>query len=324
MRTRSQVILKTLKLEKLSGKMHMVAKTMYLVTLKFRVYPLSLSLSNPNELSQELTPLDGALAFAEYYQDKLSKMPDWRVQYLEDTLISDRLEWKSKIRSSYLLPAVSKGKTIEILTPMGFRAVFKIDSKAHYEFSQEKRARHSESSQIFLRLGRRDDIIKAEILRRSLNIELTRKTKALPSSASGPYKAIDYIVKFNTPNLMWASIVEGISKEKLEEVLAVLKIFGIGKKRNMGWGDILNYCIHPLKDKKMNSVTSGYIVHNENLLETWRPWSPERLTQLIQNKEVEVEYKKFSLLDSKIGYGAERPPYWRKSLVIKSALFQIS
>lgn len=296
----------------------------YLVTLKFRTYPLSLSLSSPNELSQELMPLDGALAFAEYYKIKLSCESDWRMKYLEDTLNSKEVEWRSKTQSSYLLPAIVNDENLIVTTPMGFKAVFTIGTKAHYEFSQSQYPKRMESSQILLRLGRRDDIVKVEILRNSLGIEFPRKIKALPSSQSGPYKAVDYLVKTYTPNLMWVSVVEGISKEKLEELLSILKKFGIGKKRNMGWGDLLDYNIHPLDRDSRNSITSEYIVHNQKFLETWRPLSPEKIAELIKWPQRTVRNGKLSLLDSKIGYGAEKPPYWRKYLVVKSALFKVS
>ncbi|NJE42476.1 hypothetical protein [Thermococcus sp. GR6] len=298
----------------------------YLVTLKFRVYPLSLSLSNPNELSQEPFTLDGPLAFAEYYKKRLSNNADWRIQYLEDILITKELEWESNIRSSYLLPATLQGKKLTITTPMGFEAVFALDTKASYKLSQKQHAKRWESSQILLRLGRRDDIIKMESLRNSLGITLTRKTK-LPSSLSqsGPYKAIDYTVKLYTPNLMWASVVSGISQKKLEELLSILRKFGIGKKRNMGWGDLLEYRIYPLKSG--TTITPDYILHvheNSKFLEMWRPVSPEKIAELIKGPQRVTQYRKFSLLDSKIGYGAEKPPYWRRHLVIKSALFQVS
>ncbi len=296
---------------------------MYLVTLKFRAYPLSLSLSSPNELSQELIPLDGPLAFAEYYKTRLPNDSDWRIKYLEDVLTTKELEWISDIRSSYLLPCTVNEETLTITTPMGFKAVFNVDGKACYEFSREQRLGKWESSQIFLRLGRRDDIIKVEILRNSMGVSLTKKTKGLPSSQSGPYKAVDYSLRLYTPNLMWASIVSGISQRKLDELISILRKFGIGKKRNMGWGDLLEYQIYELKGK---NITSEYILHTQGeskFLETWRPISPERIAKLVTKLPKETRYKKFSLLDSKIGYGAEKPPYWRKHLVVKSALFQI-
>lgn len=158
---------------------------MYLVTLKFRIYPLALSLSNPNELSQEMLTLDGPLAFAEYYKQKLSKSEDWRVEYLEDTLFPEgELKWTSNIKSSYLLPATldRENEIVEALTPMGFSAMFSIDNqRARYKYSRGGYPRRLESSQIILRLGRRDDILKAEIFRKAENIALTKQVK-LPSS----------------------------------------------------------------------------------------------------------------------------------------------
>ncbi|WP_297064491.1 hypothetical protein [Thermococcus sp.] len=296
---------------------------MYLVTLKFRAYPLSFSLSSPNELSQELTPLDGPLAFAEYYKTKLSNDPDWRAKYLEDVLTTKELEWVSDIRSSYLLPCTVNKETLTITTPMGFKAVFNVDDEARYEFSERQRPKKWESSQIFLRLGRRDDIIKVEILRNSMGVSLTTKTKGLPSSQSGPYKAVDYSLRLYTPNLMWASIVNGISQRKLDELLRILRKFGIGKKRNMGWGDLLEYQSYKLKDK---NTTSDYIIHTQGelrFLETWRPISPEKIAKIMTKPPKGMGYAKLFLLDSKLGYGAEKPPYWRRNLVVKSALFLV-
>jgi len=294
---------------------------MYLVTLRFRAYPLSFSLSNPNELSQELIPLDGPLAFTEYYKTKLSNDPDWRAKYLEDVLTAKELEWVSDIRSSYLLPCTVNKETLTITTPMGFKAVFNVDDEARYEFSEGQRPKKWESSQIFLRLGRRDDTIKVEILRNSMGVSLTKKTKGLPSSQSGPYKAVDYSLRLYTPNLMWASIVNGISQRKLDELLRILGKFGIGKKRNMGWGDLLEYQSYKLENK---NITSDYILHTQGesrFLETWRPISPEKIAKIMTKPPKDIGYNKLSLLDSKIGYGAERPPYWRRNLVVKLALF---
>ncbi|ASJ06670.1 hypothetical protein [Thermococcus pacificus] len=294
---------------------------MYLVTLRFRAYPLSFSLSSPNELSQELMPLDGPLAFAEYYRTKLSHDPDWRIKYLEDVLTARELEWVSNIRSSYLLPCTVNEERLTITTPMGFKVVFNVNGEARYEFSERQHPKKWESSQIFLRLGRRDDIIKVEILRNSLGVSLTKRTKGLPSSQSGPYKAVDYSLRLYTPNLMWASIVDGISQRKLRELLYILRKFGVGKKRNMGWGDLLEYHIYELKSR---NITSSYILHAQGesrFLETWRPISPEKIAGMITKPPKGVEYNRLSLLDSKIGYGAERPPYWRRNLVVKSALF---
>jgi len=296
----------------------------YLVALRFRAYPLSFSLSSPNELSQELIPLDGPLAFAEYYKTRLPNDPDWRAKYLEDVLTIEELKWVSDIRSSYLLPCTVKEERLTITTPMGFNAIFSvIDDRTHYETSEKQQPKKWESSQIFLRLGRRDDIIKVEILRNSTGVNLTKKTKRLPISQSGPYKAVDYSLKLYTPNLMWASIVNGTSRRRLDELLHILGKFGIGKKRNMGWGDLLEYQIYELKGK---NITPDYILHTQGesrFLETWRPISPEKIAKMITKPPKGVRYNKLSLLDSKIGYGAERPPYWRRNLVVKSALFQI-
>ncbi|ALV63025.1 hypothetical protein ADU37_CDS13260 [Thermococcus sp. 2319x1] len=300
---------------------------MYLVTLKFRVHPLALSLSNPNELSQEMLTLDGPLAFAEYYKKKLSTSKDWRIKYLEDTLFPKKeLEWASSIKSSYLLPTVldKENEIVKLLTPMGFSALFSIDNqRAKYEYSKGKYPRRLESSQIILRLGRRDDILKAEVFRKAKNITLTKQVK-LPSSQSGPYKAVDYTVKLYTTHILWASIVDGISKKELEDLLLILKKFGIGKKRNMGWGDLLGYNIY---DLKKDSVTPEFIIHSSDdsrYLETIRPVSPKKIAELIGNPNRKTRSKKYVLIDSKLEYGADGPPYWRRQLVVKSALFQIT
>lgn len=311
--------------ESLNTIINKVIAVRYLVALKFRTFPLSLSLSSPNELSQEFIPLDGPLAFAEYYKIKLSANSDWRARYLEDTLTSKEIEWRSEIMSSYLLPAIRKDKSIMVITPMGFKVVFSLGNKARYELSERQYPRRMESSQILLRLGRRDDILKTEILRKSLGIELTRKIKALPSPQSGPYKSIDYLIKVYTPNLMWLAIVDGVSNQKkLKELLSILKQFGIGKKRNMGWGDLLDYYIYPLDHNSKSAITPRYVVHNQKYLETWRPWSPENIAKLVKGPQKVTKYRKLSLIGSKVGYGSETPPYWKKHLVIKYALFQVS
>lgn len=295
---------------------------MYLVTLKFRAFPLSLSLSSPNLLSQEFIPFDGPLAFAEYYKTKLSTSSDWRIQYLEDTLTSKELEWNSEIRSSYLLPAIRENNSLIVTTPMGFEVKFSVGNDARYESSERHHLYKAETSQIFLRLGRRDDIIKTALIRKQLGVKLN--VKSLPNSQSGPYKAVDYQVKIYATNLLWAAIVDGVSRDDLEELLSILKKLGIGKKRNMGWGDLLEYSVYPLNST--NTLTPEYIIHSGEYLETWRPLSPEKIVKLKneQEKKNEQENVIISLLDSKIGYGSENPPYWKRNIVVKSALFKIS
>lgn len=289
---------------------------MYLVTLKFGAFPLSLSLSSPNILSQEFIPFDGPLAFAEYYKAKLSTSSDWRIQYLEDTLTSKELEWNSEIRSSYLLPAIRENNSLIVTTPMGFEVKFSVGNDARYESSERHHLYKAETSQIFLRLGRRDDIIKTALIRKQLGVKLN--VKSFPNSQTdpqrGPYKAVDYQVKIYVTNLLWAAIVDGVSRDDLKELLSVLKKLGIGKKRNMGWGDLLDYSVYPLNST--NTLTPEYIIHSEEYLETWRPLSPEKIVEL-------RKIRKMSLLDSKIGYGSENPPYWKRNIVVKSALFKI-
>ncbi len=292
----------------------------YLVLLYFRFPPLHLSYSHPNVLVQDYIILDSAFAFAKYYETKLKNEVDWRKKYLEDSLTKTFDEFMDDLnisfRTSYLLPAYRIGNKLVVITPFEYRVTFKInEDSAEYVKSVEG---YTRENHIEIILSKRDDIIKVFSIYRNLKSVKWRTLSDIDPSRRA-YKSIQYTVRLKYTNLLWVSIVEGVAIECLNDYLNLLQKFGIGKKRNMGWGDLIRYEILKINNENISTQKVIHKLNGKRILEIIRPISPYTISDQIlrQNKSIIP-------LQIELGFGSDEPPYWQRKIIIKRAKFIVN
>ncbi|MEL9908244.1 MULTISPECIES: hypothetical protein [Thermoprotei] len=110
------------------------------------------------------------------------------------------------------------------------------------------------SRQENLWLRKRDDITKLEILNGE-HLKLIRMTASIDSRRGG-YRAIDVSLKIPIEYLStkMAFLASVRNTEILEEELKVLKRTGVGKKRDMGFGDLLGWKIYQVTASSNNNL----------------------------------------------------------------------
>jgi len=287
--------------------------TVYLVCLEFRTPPFTLQFRYPNAQISVPLVLDGAFAFL----NKYSGLDDWREEYLMDAF-GPIVHESPDINTSYILPAVENQQMVKFITPLGTCLVFEINDNAVFkEISNDSPTIVPFS----LRLNRRFALDKALSLETSAdNFKLSRKKGKISGISSieigkGPFKSISLDLKINACNLFWCVFVDTDDLDVLKNYLEHLKISGIGKKRNMGWGDLKGFNVYEIESSKSIQISANelrYNQNNEKIMEIIRPKELKEIRRLIQSK-------KYSLLKIFLGHGAVDPPYWGKDTVVYCA-----
>jgi hypothetical protein len=287
--------------------------TVYLACLEFRTPPFTLQFRYPNAQMSVPIVLDGAFAFL----NKYSGLDDWREEYLTDAL-GPIVHETQDIKTSYILPAVGNQEIVKFITPLETCLVFKINDKAVFkEISNDI----PPIVPFSLRLNRRFALDKALSLETSTdNFKLSRKRGKIAGISSiyesrGPFKSISLDLKINACNLFWCVFVDTDNPDVLRNYLEYLRISGIGKKRNMGWGDLKMFCIYEMELDNSIQISVNELIYtqnNEKVMEMIRPRELREIRRLIQNK-------KYSLLKILLGHGAVDPPYWGKDTVVYCA-----
>ncbi len=251
------------------------------------------------------------------FLDKYGSLDDWREDYLTD-VFGPIVHETPDMKTSYILPAVGDQQTIKFITPLETCLVFKINEKAVFEGISDENPAIVPFS---LRLNRRFTLNKAFLLETSVdNFKLSRKKGKIAGIGSidesrGPFKSISLDLKINACNLFWCVFVDTNNLDVLKDYFEHLKISGIGKKRNMGWGDLKEFCIYEMELDDSIQISVNELIYDqddEKIMEMIRPKELREIRGLIQNK-------KCSLLKILLGHGAVNPPYWGKDTVVYCA-----
>ena len=281
----------------------------YLVSLEFRTPPFNLQFHHPNAQVSAPLILDGAFSFLDRFIDT----NDWREDYLVSTF--DQISHDPpKIKSSYMFPGEQNKDLIKIGTPTGTCLTFKIDENATFEELFDKCIGFVPFS---LRLRRGFDLPKMINLVDSLkSLELKKKKGKVKGISAieerkGPHKSISIDVKVNTSHIFWCTFVNTEKLDTLKKYLEYLKVTGIGKKRNMGWGDLKKFGIYELKSSGSITISVDKIEYNvkgKEFIEIIRPKELKDIQELLE--------KKYTLIKSQFGQGSINPPYWGKETVV--------
>lgn len=299
--------------------------TMYLLCLEFRTPPFNVQFQYPNSQVSVPIILDGAFSFL----DRFMNAVDWREEYLVE--VSKHIEHLTpRIRTSYMFPAIQKAQVVKFLTPSDTCLAFEIDGDATLRWiSDENSDRDVILTPFSLRLRRQFDLDKVLRFLNSLeSFEIEKKRKNIPairriSERRGPYKSISIDVQVKAGHLFWCAFADAEDLNMLENYLEYLKITGIGKKRNMGWGDLTKYEIHKIKQDTPACISTDKIVYhqnNESFIETIRPKKLEEIQELTRGSEKgSRKNNKYALVKFHIGQGTTTPPYWGKETIAYSA-----
>lgn len=234
----------------------MQVTNLYLTILEFRFPPLNVVQEGPNILTFLPPHSDSILLFADIIRRYAND--DWRYAFIEAALfrIFDK-EYPDSLKLSHelgiplasvFLPVVKENeKYFEILVPTRYPHVLKISIENSKAILTEISEYDGLSRQESLWLRKRDNIAKLGIIRND-NIKLIKMTTTI-GNRSGGYRAIDVLLKvpveyLSTKMVFLASIRDvGI----LEEELKTLKKMGVGKKRDMGFGDLIRWKVYPIE-----------------------------------------------------------------------------
>jgi hypothetical protein len=299
--------------------------TMYLLCLEFRTPPFNVQFQYPNSQVSVPIILDGAFSFLDRFMD----MGDWREDYL--VKVSKPIEHLTpRIQTSYMFPAIQKAQVVEFLTPSDTCLAFEIDGDATLKWiSDEDSDIDITLTPFSLRLRRQFDLDKVlgfldsleslEIEKKKRNISALRRI----SERRGPYKSISIDVHVKASHLFWCAFADAEDLNMLEGYLESLKITGIGKKRNMGWGDLKKYEIHKVQQDTSIYISTDKLVYqqnNESFIETIRPKQLKEVQELIRGSEKGSRRdNKYALVKFHIGQGTTTPPYWGKETIAYNA-----
>jgi hypothetical protein len=309
-----------------------IGMAIYLVCLEFRTPPFNVQFWHPNIQSSAPIVLDGAFSFLERFNGQT----DWRMEYL--TKQFEKISHSPpSIQTSYLFPSIQEGNSLKFTTPSGACLTFEISGKATLtNISQVE----SSNVPFFLRLRRQFDFSSVMRLMDTVeSIEIKRKKGKIDGISTidegrGPYKGISLELQVKACHLLWCAFAESSDKSTLKRYLEFLTINGIGKKRNLGWGDLKNFEVFDLEPSSSGVIPvdrleyfSGkeqflifvdrleYFSGKEQFLETIRPKELKDIQTMLKSGKRETR----TLLGIQIGHGATEPPYWGKGTVVHSA-----
>ncbi len=291
---------------------------LYLVLLKFRFPPINVVQRAPNEFTCVLPHADSLLLFADVV--KRYKNSDWRYDLVSvalshkfdreypESLHQDNGKYNVSL-SSVLIPVRRRrNNKLELYLPMRYSHVLLVTiSKASAILGGLYRI-ESLLRQESLWIRKRDDIAKLAIIATDF---LNKKSAVSEISVgSGGYRAIDLSVKvpiefLSTEYVFFASVRD---REKLVEELDMLKKSGVGKKRDMGFGDLISYDIYKVQFSNKIAIESPMILlykEKDNYFKiiTLRNLPVTIVNTLRQKNELIIASMNF--VSSRI-----RPPYW--------------
>ena len=297
---------------------------LYLVLLKFRFSPINIVQEAPN-ISTHIPPhADSLLLFADIVKGYGNN--DWRYDFVKTALFRrfDR-EYPESLHyskeygvplSSTLIPVLRREDSrIELYLPTRYPRVLSVIMEGNFVTLNRLYKVEGLLRQERLWIRKRDDIAKLALVGEGfLNI---RRVVSGISAGSGGYRAIDLSVKIpieylSTELAFFASISD---YGKLVEELEVLKRSGIGKKRDMGFGDLISWGIYKVlfnryEIKILDPMILLYREHNYFRIITLRNL-PAAIINVLRQRGRLLTINMKAILSS------TRPPYWvRKELCL--------
>lgn len=295
-------------------------KDLVVVLLKFRAPPLNFIQEAPNLMNYIYLHADSALVFADIVRNYIT---DWRFNYLEVALYHKFVEATPlSINSSRVFETplasvllsvlhdlqnpLSRQLKVYIPTAKPLSLVIDINDKRALlkGIMYEKiEARHEK-----LWLRKRDDISKLMHNLDRLNITGLRSYIA---NKSGGYRATDLALKIpivflSTEFVFFASIK---NVDALRQELNTLIKTGFGKKRDMGFGDILSWEVYEL------STNSRSIMILDPMILAIGEKNYTKLITLRNTPVSVLEYlRNIGILPLRLRVASSRrkPPYWVK------------
>lgn len=229
---------------------------LYLVMLRFRFPPMNLVQEAPNILTYIPFHADSLLLFADIVKDY--RNVDWRFDFVKISCFRkfDR-EYPRSLRyskeygvalSSVMMPVLRRDNgLLELYLPTRYPRILSLVLNNDTASMLELRRSEALLRQEKLWIRKRDDISKLALL----NIELfkMKELKSYINARSGGYRAIDLLLKIPLEYLSieLAFFVSVSNYKELLNELNILKRSGVGKKRDMGFGDLISWEIYKVK-----------------------------------------------------------------------------
>jgi len=292
---------------------------LYLVLLRFRFPPINIIQEAPNTSTYIPFHADSLLLFADIVKNYGNN--DWRYDFVKASLFRkfesdcpESIHCSKKFGvplSSILIPVLRrKDNKLELfLSTRHPRALSAIVDRGSVELGTQYRV-EGLFRQEKLWIRKRDDIVKLSLISTEfLNI---KKVVSGISAGSGGYRAIDLSVKVPIEYLsielaFFASIND---YGKLVEELNILKRTGIGKKRDMGLGDLVSWEAYRVRFNGHEiRVLEPMILfckdkeRNEFIIITLRNLPAAIVNELRQRHRLLV-------ISMKAALSRTRPPYW--------------
>ncbi len=299
-----------------SGVHFPIVSDLYLILLKFRFPPLNMVQEAPNTLTYIPPHSDSMLLFADVV--KRLDANEWRFEFTKATLLHEfEEECPESIKvskelntplASVLLPIIRKQEgSMDIFIPTRRPYILKVSIRNDIATLAEFSAHQGPSRQERLWLRKRDDIARLGMINNSY-IRLLRMTSNI-SNRSGGYRAIDVSLKIPVEYLTTEiAFLAGLTNvQALEEELKMIKKTGVGKKRDMGFGDLISWKIYDVKSSEQIRVIEPMIIFYREM----------NVVKLITLRNIPAlfiaglrERVPLLFIDMKMVLSRSRPPYW--------------
>ena len=244
-----------------SDKLLPPVEDVYLVVLRFRFAPLNFVQEAPNVMTFLPPHLDSVLLFADIIKKYVDR--DWRYDFVKAALFQEFDKWLPDSLNSLqqldvplatvLLPVVKEGgEGLEMLVSTSPPYLLKVSLKTSSRNPEAILAGvykyEGFSRQESLWLRKRDDIAKLGIINGE-RVKLLLEGGSNIESSKGGYRAIDVSLKVPIEYLSTeaAFLASAKSEDALEDELAVLRKMGVGKKRDMGFGDLVGWKVYQVR-----------------------------------------------------------------------------
>lgn len=302
---------------------------LYLVVLRFRFPPMNLVQEAPNILTYIPFHADSFLLFADIVKDYGSA--DWRFDFVKvsyfrkfDREYPRSLKYSEEYRvalSSVVMPVLRRSNgMLELYLPTRYPRILSLVLNNGTVSMLELKKSRALLRQEKLWIRKRDDIPKLTLLDTGL-FEM-KELKSYINAKSGGYRAIDLSIKIpleylSTELAFFASIS---NYEELLNELNVLRKSGVGKKRDMGFGDLISWEIYRVKvdDENLGIWIPMILYSMEN--STIRVITLRNLPASIfgalrgarQREKGKDRELLFLPINMKMVLSRTKPPYWLK------------
>jgi len=300
---------------------------LYLIILRFRFSPMNLVQESPNILTYIPFHADSFLLFADVVKDYGDT--DWRFDFVKasyfrkfDKEYPRSLEVLKEHRvalSSVVMPVLRRtSNALDLYLPTRLPRILVLTIRKNVVYLYRLMRTDTLLRQEKLWIRKRDDIPKLALT--NANMFEIEELKSSINARSGGYRAIDVSLKIpleylSTELAFFASIN---SYEKLQDELNILKKSGVGKKRDMGFGDLISWEIYKVEpDNECLNICGPMLLYNvENDIIRFITLRnlPATILNVLRNPKQEKKSRDGKLLflpvNMKIVLSRIKPPYW--------------